>query len=70
MSEVRSSDPEEPPQAQGQGRRLGGATQRVVDEQAQEGLEELPTLKVRNGSGKEIPLVHGRSSGCALLEQV
>ena len=26
----------------------------------QEGLEELPTLKVRKGSGEEIPLVQGK----------
>ena len=28
--------------------------------QAQEGLEELPTLKVKNSCGKEIPLVQGK----------
>ena len=28
---------------------------------AQESLEEYPTLKVRNGGGKEIPLVHGKA---------
>ena len=27
---------------------------------AQEGLEELPTLKVRKGSGEEIPFVQGK----------
>ena len=26
----------------------------------QEGLEELPTLKVKNSCGKEIPLVQGK----------
>ena len=39
--QVRGSDPEEPPRARGQGRRLGGATRGVVAAQAQEGLEEL-----------------------------
>ena len=29
-------------------------------EQAQEGLEELSQLKVRNGGCKEIPLVQGK----------
>ena len=28
--------------------------------QAQEGLEEHPTLKVRKGGGKDIPLVQGK----------
>ena len=41
MPEARGSDPEEPPQARGQGRRPGGATRGVLAEQAQEGLEEL-----------------------------
>ena len=41
MPEARGSDPEEPPRARGQGRRLGGATRGVVAAQAQEGLEEL-----------------------------
>ena len=27
-------------------------------------------FKVRRGSGEEIPFVQGRSSGCALLEQL
>ena len=27
---------------------------------AQEGLEEYPTLKVRKGSGEEIPLIQGK----------
>ena len=27
---------------------------------AQEDLEELPTLKIRKGSGEEIPLVQGK----------
>ena len=39
--EARGSDPEEPPRAQGQGPRPGGATQVVVAVQAQEGLEEV-----------------------------
>ena len=34
--------------------------QRAMDEWAQEGLEELPTLKVRKGSGEEIPLLQGK----------
>ena len=42
----------------------------MVAEQAQEGLEELSTLKVRNSGGKEIPSSKVRSSGCALLEQL
>ena len=54
MPEARGSDPEEPPQARGQGWQLGGATHSraqgqwpggatrgVVAAQAQEGLEEL-----------------------------
>ena len=32
----------------------------MVAEQAQEGLEEHPTLKVRKGGGKDIPLVQGK----------
>ena len=32
----------------------------MVAVQAQEGLEELPTLRIRNGGGKEIPLVQGK----------
>ena len=40
-SEVRGSDPEEPPRARGQGRQLGGATLGAAAEQAQEGIEEL-----------------------------
>ena len=53
-SEARGGDPEEPPQARGQGRQLGGATHAggqgrrpggaslgAVTAQAQEGLEEL-----------------------------
>ena len=46
--------------ARGEGRRPGGATRGVVAVQAQEGLEELPTLRIRNGGGKEIPLVQGK----------
>ena len=38
---ARSGDPEKPPQARGQGQRLGGATRGEVAAQAQEGLEEL-----------------------------
>ena len=71
--EARGGDAEEPPQARGQGRHLGGATHargqgrrpggatpEAVAVQAQEGLEELPTLRIRNGGGKEIPLVQGK----------
>ena len=32
----------------------------MVAEQAQEGLEELSQLKVRNSSGKEIPLIQSK----------
>ena len=39
--EARGGDLEEPPRAQGQGPRPGGATQVVVAVQAQEGLEEV-----------------------------
>ena len=39
--EARGSDPEEPPRAQGQGPRPGGATRGAVAEQEQEGLEKL-----------------------------
>ena len=45
MSEVRASDPKEPPRAPGQGRWQGGATWGVVAEQAQEGLEELSNIE-------------------------
>ena len=41
MPEARGGDPEEPPQARGQGRRPRGATRGAVAAQAQEGLEEL-----------------------------
>ena len=41
VPKARSGDPEKPPQARGQGRRLGGAKQGVVAVLAQEGLEEL-----------------------------
>ena len=44
----------------GQVRQPGGATRGVVAAQAQEGLEELSHVKVRNGGGKEIPLVQGK----------
>ena len=43
--EARGSDPEEPPRARGQGRQPGEATRGVVDEQAQEGLEELSHIE-------------------------
>ena len=46
MSEVRGGGPEEQPDLQG-----------AVAVLAQEDLEELPTLKIRKGSGEEIPLV-------------
>ena len=59
--EARGGSWEEPPMpARGEGRRPGGATRGVVAVQAQEGLEELPTLRIRNGGGKEIPLVQGK----------
>ena len=58
MPEARGDDPEEPPQArgqgwqlggathaQGQGRWTGGATQAAVAAQAQEGLEELSQVE-------------------------
>ena len=32
----------------------------MVAAQAQEGLERYPTLKVRSGGGKELPLVQGK----------
>ena len=43
----------------------------MVAAQAQEGLEELSHAKVRNGGGKEIPLVQGKeqrlcSAGAAM----
>ena len=34
--------------------------QRAVAAQAQEGQKSYPTLKVRKGSGEEIPLVQGK----------
>ena len=47
--EARGSDPEEPPQAQGQGRWPGGATRGVVAAQAQEGLEEPSHIEGQKG---------------------
>ena len=32
----------------------------MVAAQAQEGLRSYPTLKVRNGDSKEIPLIQGK----------
>ena len=60
--EARGGDPEEPPQARGQGRQLGGATHvagqsqwpggaslGAVVAQAQEGLEELSHVEGQEG---------------------
>ena len=49
MSEPKSGGREELPHVQD-----------AVAAQAQEGLEELSTLKVRNGGGKEILLLQGK----------
>ena len=49
MSEARGGSQGEPHYIQG-----------VVAARAQEGLGSYPTLKVRNGGGKEIPLVQGK----------
>ena len=38
----------------------GRSNPRSVAAQAQEGLEELSALKVRNGGSKEIPLIQGK----------
>ena len=62
MPEARGIDPEEPPQARGQGQQLGGqgwllggatrgATRGAVAVQAQEGLEELSLIE-----GQELQL--------------
>ena len=67
-SEV-SGGREETPHIRGQGWRPGGATRGGVAAQAQEGLEELSPLKVRNSGSKEITFSKVRSSSCALLEQ-
>ena len=68
-SEV-SGGREETPHIRGQGWRPGGATRGGVAAQAQEGLEELSPLKVRNSGSKEITFSKVRSSSCALLEQL
>ena len=49
MTEARGGGQEDQPHVQGS-----------VAVRAQEGLEELSTLKVRKGSGEEIPLVQGK----------
>ena len=48
------------PSARGQGRGPDEQPEELMAEQAQEGLEELPTMKVKNSCGKEIPLVQGK----------
>ena len=57
-SEARGSSQAELPHVQG-----------AVAAWVQEGLEELSTLKVRKGSGEEIPLVQDKEQQPALLEQ-
>ena len=44
--------------------------QGVVAVWAQEGLEEPSHVEGQEGWWEEIPLIQGRSSGCALLEQL
>ena len=46
---AKGYDPEEPPQAQGQGQQPGGASRGAVAAQAQEGLEELSHLEGQEG---------------------
>ena len=68
--EARGGYPEEPPRARGQGLQLGGAStpEARAGSQEEHPEERWPcrhrrakrshlTLKVRNGGGKEIPLV-------------
>ena len=45
VPKARGGDPEEPPRAQGQGLRQGGATLGAVAAQAQEGLDELSHIE-------------------------
>ena len=49
VTEIRGGGREDQPQIQG-----------AVAARAQEGLEELSQLKVRKGSGEEIPLAQGK----------
>ena len=44
----------------GQGQRPGGATQGVVPEQAQEGLEEPSHVEGQERQREEIPLIQGK----------
>ena len=48
------------PEAKGAGWEDQPHVQGAVAARAQEGLEELSTLKVRKGGGEEIPLVQGK----------
>ena len=48
------------PEARGGGREDQPQIQGAVAARAQEGLEELSQLKVRKGSGEEIPLAQGK----------
>ena len=48
------------PKARGSSREEQPHILGTVAARAQEGLEELPTLKVRKGSGEEIPFVQGK----------
>ena len=79
--EARGGDAEEPPQARGQGRHLGGATHargqgrrpggatpEAVAAQAQEGLEELSHAEGQEQRLRRYPSSKVRSNGCALLE--
>ena len=45
VPEARGGDPEEPPQARGQGQRSGEAMRGAVAAWAQEGLEELSHIE-------------------------
>ena len=55
---------------QGGGRKEQPHAQGVVAARVQEGLEEPSHIKGQEGWWEEIPLIQGRSSGCALLEQL
>ena len=79
--EARGGDAEEPPQARGQGRHLGGATHargqgrrpggatpEAVAVQAQEGLEELSHVEGQERRLRRYPSSKVRNNGCALLE--
>ena len=74
MPKARGGDPEEPPQAQGPGggsweepptpeARASGREEQLEEQwlsRHRRAWRSYPMLKVRNGSGKEIPLVQDK----------